>query len=335
MLNTNDKKAILVTGGCGFIGSDYLRQFVVKYPQHTFVNIDALTYAGSVMKVAEIADKENYVFVHGDIRDKELVEQLFVEYKFDVVVNFAAESHVDNSISNPGIFLDTNIMGTHVLLEAAKKYGVERFHQISTDEVYGDLPLDQPELLFTEDTPINPSSPYSSSKASADLLCMAYYRTYKLPVTISRCSNNYGEFQDQEKLIPTILRKIKAGEQIPVYGTGENVRDWIYVGEHNLGVEAILENGKVGEVYNLGSRNEWTNLDLVKLILKLTGKDESLISFVEDRKGHDERYAIDYTKCFQELGWKSNYDRSNFEEKLLDCIQFYLDGYDKFDGKAE
>lgn len=324
MLNTDKNRVILVTGGCGFIGSDYLRQNVIKYPQHTFVNIDALTYAGSVNKVESIVNNDNYIFVHGDIRDAKLVDDLFKKYNFNIVINFAAESHVDNSIENPGIFVETNVNGTLVLLEAAKKYGVDRYHQISTDEVYGDLPLDQPELLFTEDTPINPSSPYSSSKAAADLLCMAYYRTYKMPITISRCSNNYGEYQDNEKLIPTILRKISYNEQIPVYGTGENVRDWIYVGEHNLGVNAILENGKVGEVYNLGSRNEWTNLDLVKLILKLTGKDESLISFVEDRKGHDERYAIDFTKCNEELGWKSNYDRANFEDKLTQVIDFYI-----------
>lgn len=323
MSTFGNSKAMLVTGGCGFIGSDFLRQFVVKYPDTTFVNIDALTYAGSIDKVASIADAKNYVFVHGNICDKTLVNSLFEEYKFDTVVNFAAESHVDNSIANSEIFLETNIMGTHTLLEACRVYGIERFHQIGTDEVYGDLPLDQPELLFTEETPITPSSPYSMSKAAADMLVQAYSRTHKIPCTISRCSNNYGEFQDSEKLIPTIIRKLKAGEKIPVYGTGENVRDWIYVGEHNTGVEAILLKGRVGEVYNLGSCNEWSNIDLVKLILKLTGNSEDSITYVEDRKGHDERYAIDFRKTFNEIGWKSKYDRSNFEEQLKYVISQY------------
>lgn len=324
MLNTNKSLNILVTGGCGFIGSDFLRQFVIKYSNHTWVNIDALTYAGDVKKVEVIEKEPNYVFVHGDICDEKLVNSLFEEYNFNLVINFAAESHVDNSIKNSKVFLDTNIMGTHTLLEACRIYGIERFHQISTDEVYGDLPLDQPELLFTEDTPINPSSPYSVSKAAADMLVMGYYRTHKIPVTISRCSNNYGEFQDQEKLIPTIIRNIKNDTPIPVYGEGLNVRDWIYVGEHNLGVESILLKGKIGEVYNLGSRNEWSNIELVKLILKLSNKTEDLITFVEDRKGHDERYAIDFSKCNEELGWKAEYDSDNFESKLSEVIKFYL-----------
>lgn len=324
MLNQQKKLTILVTGGCGFIGSDFIRQFVTKYPQHTWVNIDALTYAGKLENLPNIDSNENYKFIHGNICDHDLIDQLFTKYAFDIVINFAAESHVDNSISNPSIFLETNVLGTQVLLEASRKYGIKRFHQISTDEVYGDLPLDQPELLFTEDTPLNPSSPYSSSKASADLICMAYHRTFGLPITISRCSNNYGEYQDNEKFIPTIIRKLKAGDKIPVYGTGENVRDWIYVGEHNLGVEAILNNGQAGQVYNLGSNNEYSNIELVKLILKLMNKDESYISYVEDRKGHDLRYAIDFTQTFERIGWKSNYDSTNFDSKLAEVINWYL-----------
>ena len=314
---------ILVTGGCGFIGSDFLRQMVVKYPKTIFVNLDALTYAGSIEKVEAIKDMENYIFVHGNICDKNLVDNLFEKYNFDKVVHFAAESHVDNSIKNSEIFLETNIMGTHVLLEACRIYGIERFHHISTDEVYGDLPLDKPELLFTEDTPIQPSSPYSMSKAASDMLVQSYGRTHDINYTISRCSNNYGEFQDSEKLIPTVIRKIKNNQSIPIYGTGENVRDWIYVGEHNAGVEAILLDGENGQVYNLGSNNEWSNIDLVTLIIKLLGKDESLIKFVEDRKGHDERYAIDFRKTFEKIGWKSKYDRSNFSEKLKEVIDNY------------
>ncbi len=325
MLSSGKNLKILVTGGCGFIGSDFLRQFVIKYPQHIWINLDSLTYAGNLCKVKDISQEENYKFVHGDIRDSELVDSLFSKYNFDIVINFAAESHVDNSIENPKVFLETNIMGTHVLLEAVRKHGIKRYHQISTDEVYGDLPIDKPELLFTENTPLNPSSPYSSSKAAADILCISYYRTYDLPITISRCSNNYGEYQNEEKLIPTIIRSIHKNEKIPVYGTGQNIRDWIYVGEHNKGIEAILEKGKVGEVYNLGSRNEWSNLELVKLILKITDKAEKLINFVEDRKGHDERYAIDFTKCYEELDWKSNYDKSNFKKKLSDVVKWYLE----------
>lgn len=325
MLNTNDKLAILVTGGCGFIGSDFLRQFVIKYPNHHFVNLDAMTYAADPKNVKLIESNANYSFVKGSICDKELVDNLFEQYHFDIIVNFAAESHVDNSIKNPQIFLDTNVLGTFTLLEACRKYSIKRYHQISTDEVYGDLPIDRPDLLFTEDTPLNPSSPYSVSKASADMLVHSYHRTFNINTTISRCSNNYGEFQNGEKLIPTVIKKVKFDQQIPVYGKGENIRDWIYVGEHNLGVEAILNKGVAGEVYNLGSQNEWTNLDLIKLILKLSNKPESLISFVEDRLGHDERYAIDFQKCHDKLGWVSRYDRKNFESKLADVIKFYMD----------
>lgn len=316
-------KSILVTGGCGFIGSDFLRQMVKKYPETLFVNLDALTYAGDPKKVEAIADCKNYVFVHGNICDRDLVNSLFEKYNFDKVVHFAAESHVDNSIKNSQIFLETNVMGTQVLLEACRIYGINRFHYVSTDEVYGDLPIDRPDLLFSEDTALNPSSPYSVSKASGDMLTQAYGRTHKVPYSISRCSNNYGEFQDQEKLIPTVVRKIRAGEKIPVYGDGKNVRDWIYVSEHNTGVEEILLKGENGGIYNLGSNNEWSNIDLVKLIIKLMGASEDCIEFVEDRKGHDERYAIDFHNTYEKIGWKSRYDRSNFEEKLKEVIEFY------------
>lgn len=316
-------KTILVTGGCGFIGSDFLRQFVVKYPETTFVNLDALTYAGNLDKVKDIENYPNYIFVHGNICDRDLVNSLFEKYHFDKVVHFAAESHVDNSIKNSQIFIETNVMGTQVLLEACRIYGIERFHYVSTDEVYGDLPIDRPDLLFTEETPLRPSSPYSASKAAGDMLTQAYGRTHKIPYSISRCSNNYGEYQDPEKLIPTIVRKIRANEKIPVYGDGKNIRDWIYVSEHNTGVEAILLKGENGGIYNLGSNNEWANIDLVKLIIKLMDADESLIEFVEDRKGHDDRYAIDFKHTYETIGWKSRYDRSNFEEKLKEVIEFY------------
>lgn len=324
MLKSKETKTILVTGGCGFIGSDFLRQFVVKYPQHTWVNIDALTYAGKLKNVEDISDNSNYQFIHGNICDRELILSLFTKYNFDIVINFAAESHVDNSITNPEIFIETNIIGTQVLLDAAREFGVKRYHQISTDEVYGDLPLDRPDLLFTEQTPLNPSSPYSASKAASDMLCMAYYRTYQMPITISRCSNNYGEFQDQEKFIPTIINKLLNNQQIPVYGTGANIRDWIYVGEHNLGIESIINKGKSGQVYNLGSNNEYANIELVKIILEVMNKDESYISYVEDRKGHDKRYAIDFEQTYKRIGWKSKYDRTNFKEKLAVVVEWYI-----------
>ena len=275
-----------------------------------------------------VETKKNFKFVHGDITDRELVDKLFEEEKFDVVINFAAESHVDNSIKNPGIFLTTNIIGTQVLMDASRKYGVKRYHQVSTDEVYGDLPLDRPDLLFTEENPIKTSSPYSSSKAGADLLVGAYYRTYGLPVTISRCSNNYGPYQFPEKLIPVVFSKAMRDEKIPVYGTGENVRDWIHVYDHNVGVDMIVRNGRVGEVYNLGGHSERTNLTVVKTILKQLGKSEDLIEFVADRKGHDLRYAIDSTKAEKELGW----DRTHtFEEGIKETIDWYLSHQDWVD----
>ncbi len=315
----------LITGGAGFIGSNYCHYVVDKYPEDKFVCLDALTYAGNYNNIKSLEAKDNFKFVHGDITDRELVDKLFNDEKFDVVINFAAESHVDNSIKNPGIFLTTNIIGTQVLMDASLKYGVKRYHQVSTDEVYGDLPLDRPDLLFTEETPIHTSSPYSSSKAGADLLVGAYYRTFGLPVTISRCSNNYGPYQFPEKLIPVIFSKAMKDEKVPVYGTGENVRDWIHVHDHNVGVDLIVRNGKVGEVYNLGGHSERTNLTVVKTILKQLGKSEDLIEFVTDRKGHDLRYAIDSTKAEKELGWNRTY---TFEEGIKETIDWYLNNQD-------
>ena len=312
---------VLVTGGAGFIATNFMYYMVNKYPEYDFVNLDALTYAGNYNNIKDLECKPNYKFVKGDITDREFIDKLFEEEKFDWVVNFAAESHVDNSIKNPGIFLTTNILGTQVLMDASRKYGVKRYHQVSTDEVYGDLPLDRPDLLFTEETPIHTSSPYSSSKAGADLLVGAYYRTYGLPITISRCSNNYGPYQFPEKLIPVVISKALNDEPIPVYGKGENVRDWIHVIDHNIGVDLILHKGKVGEVYNLGGHSERTNLDVVKTILKQLGKPESLITYVTDRPGHDLRYAIDSTKAEKELGWDRTY---TFEKGIEETVNWYI-----------
>ena len=311
----------LITGGAGFIGSNYLHYVTDKYKDDYFVCLDKLTYAGNYNNIKDLEGKENYKFVKGDITDRSFIDKLFSDELFDVVINFAAESHVDNSIKNPEIFLTTNIIGTEVLMDASLKYNVKRYHQISTDEVYGDLPLDRPDLLFTEDTPLHTSSPYSTSKASADLLVMAYYRTYGLPVTISRCSNNYGPYQFPEKLIPLTIMKALNNEKIPVYGTGENVRDWIHVKDHNIGVDLIVREGKVGEVYNLGGHSERHNIDIVKIILKQMGKSADLITFVSDRKGHDLRYAIDSSKVEKELGWSRTY---TFEEGIKETIDWYL-----------
>jgi dTDP-glucose 4,6-dehydratase len=318
----------LVTGGAGFIGSNYLHYVVNKYPNDKFVCLDDLTYAGNYNNLLPIIGKENFKFVKGNITDEEFVNKLFKEEGFDAVINFAAESHVDNSIKNPGVFVDTNVVGTRVLLDAAKNNGMIRYHQISTDEVFGDLPLDRPDLKFTESTPINPSSPYSSSKAGADLLVSAYHRTYGLSTTISRCSNNYGAYQFPEKLIPVVISRALKNEKIPVYGNGLNVRDWIHVYDHNVGVDMIVRHGRVGEVYNLGGHSERSNLTVVKTILKQLGKSEDLIEFVEDRKGHDLRYAIDSTKAEKELGW----DRTHtFEEGIKETIDWYLNHQDWVD----
>lgn len=311
----------LVTGGAGFIGGNFLHTMVRKYPQDQWVCIDALTYAGNMETLEPILKMPNFKFVHENICNREAVFKLFEEEHFDYVINFAAESHVDRSIENPGIFLTTNIMGTQTLMDACRKYGIKRYHQVSTDEVYGDLPLDRPDLFFTEDTPIHTSSPYSASKASADLLVMAYHRTFGLPCTISRCSNNYGPYQFPEKLIPLIIQKASRNESLPVYGTGANVRDWLYVGDHNNAIDLIVRNGRDGEVYNIGGHNERTNLDVVKTILKVLGKPESLITYVKDRPGHDRRYAMDPTKLETELGWKPTY---NFETGIIPTIEWNL-----------
>ncbi len=311
----------LVTGGAGFIGSNYLHYVVNKYKEDYFVCLDALTYAGNYNNIKELETKENYKFVKGDIRDSLFIDKLFSEENFDIVINFAAESHVDNSIKNPNLFAETNILGTMNLLNASKKYNIKRYHQVSTDEVYGDLPLDRKDLLFTENTPLHTSSPYSASKASADLEVLAYARTYKLPVTISRCSNNYGPYQFPEKLIPVVISKALNNENIPVYGKGENVRDWIHVHDHNVGVDLIVRNGRPGEVYNLGGHSERTNLEVVKTILKHMGKSEDLITFVEDRPGHDLRYAINSTKVEKELNWNRTY---NFDDGIKETVNWYL-----------
>lgn len=294
---------ILVTGGAGFIGSNFVYYELDNYPNDEVICLDKLTYAGN-LKTLEVAMKNpKFKFVKGDIADRAFVDELFASEKPDVIVNFAAESHVDRSIENPEIFLQTNVIGTSVLMDACRKYGNIRYHQVSTDEVYGDLPLDRPDLFFTETTPLHTSSPYSASKASADLLVQAYYRTYKLPVTISRCSNNYGPYHFPEKLIPLMIANVLNDKKLPVYGKGENVRDWLYVEDHCSAIDLIIRKGKIGEVYNIGGHNERTNLEVVKTIIKELGKSEDLIEFVTDRPGHDRRYAIDPTKIHNELGW--------------------------------
>ena len=313
---------IIVTGGAGFIGSNFIFHMLSAHPGCRIVCLDKLTYAGNLSTLAPVMDKPNFRFVRADICDRAAVDRLFAEEKPDIVVNFAAESHVDRSIEDPGIFLQTNILGTQVLMDACRKYGVKRFHQVSTDEVYGDLPLDRPDMLFTEETPIHTSSPYSASKASADLLVMAYHRTYGLPVTVSRCSNNYGPYQFPEKLIPLMIANALNYKPLPVYGEGLNVRDWLYVEDHCRAIDLILQNGKVGEVYNIGGHNEMRNIDIVRLICRELGKPESLITHVTDRKGHDMRYAIDPTKIHTELGWLPE---MRFEDGIKKTIRWYLD----------
>ena len=313
---------ILVTGGAGFIGGNFVHYMVNKYPEDMIVNLDKLTYAGNLETCKPVEGKPNYKFVKGDIADREFIFDLFKKEKFDVVVNFAAESHVDRSIEDPEIFVKTNVMGTTTLLDACNEFGIKRYHQVSTDEVYGDLPLDRPDLFFTEETPIHTSSPYSSSKAGADLLVLAYHRTYGLPVTISRCSNNYGPYHFPEKLIPLMIANALNDKPLPVYGKGENVRDWLYVEDHCRAIDLIIHKGRVGEVYNVGGHNEMTNIDIVKIICKELGKPESLITYVADRKGHDMRYAIDPTKIHNELGWLPE---TKFADGIKKTIQWYLD----------
>ncbi len=313
---------ILVTGGAGFIGSNFIFHMMEKYPDDRIVCLDKLTYAGNLSTLASVMDRANFRFVWGDICDRETVNRLFEEEHPEIVVNFAAESHVDRSIEDPGIFLETNIMGTAVLMDACRKYGVRRFHQVSTDEVYGDLPLDRPDLLFTEQTPLHTSSPYSSSKAGADLLVMAYWRTYGLPCTISRCSNNYGPYQFPEKLIPLMIANALNDKPLPVYGEGKNVRDWLYVEDHCKAIDLIIHQGRVGEVYNIGGHNEMANIDIVRLICRELGKPESLITYVGDRKGHDLRYAIDPAKIHGELGWLPE---TRFADGIRKTIRWYLE----------
>lgn len=315
-------KNILVTGGAGFIGSNYVYYMLEKHSDYRIVCIDKLTYAGNMETLEKAMENENFRFVKADITDRAAVYKLFEEEEFTAVVNFAAESHVDRSIEEPEVFLRTNILGTQVLLDACRKYGNIRYHQVSTDEVYGDLPLDRPDLFFTEETPIHTSSPYSASKASADLLVMAYYRTYGLPVTVSRCSNNYGPYHFPEKLIPLMIINALNNKALPVYGEGLNVRDWLYVKDHCKAIDIIVEKGRIGEVYNIGGHNERTNIDVVKTVIKILGKDESLIKYVKDRPGHDLRYAIDPTKIKDELGWEPD---TAFEEGIQLTVKWYLE----------
>ena len=314
-------KSILVTGGAGFIGSNFIYYMLAKYPNYKIICVDCLTYAGNMSTLAKAMKNENFRFYKKNICDREEIYKIFETEKPDIVVNFAAESHVDRSIDNPEIFLQTNILGTQVMMDACRKYGIERYHQVSTDEVYGDLPLDRPDLFFTEETPIHTSSPYSSSKAGADLLVLAYHRTYGLPVTISRCSNNYGPYHFPEKLIPLMIANCLNDKPLPVYGEGLNVRDWLYVEDHCRAIDLIIHNGRVGEVYNVGGHNEMANIDIVKMICKALGKSESLITYVADRKGHDMRYAIDPTKIHNELGWLPE---TKFADGIKKTIDWYL-----------
>jgi len=312
---------IIVTGGAGFIGSNFIYYIANKYSNVRITCLDKLTYAGNLSTLSGVLGKSFFRFVKGDICDREFVYRLFESEKPDLVINFAAESHVDRSILKPQIFLETNIIGTSILMDACRDFGMVRFHQVSTDEVYGDLPLERKDLFFKETTPLHTSSPYSSSKAGADLLVLAYYRTYKLPVTISRCSNNYGPYQFPEKLIPLMLINALNDKPLPVYGDGLNVRDWLYVEDHCRALDLILNKGRIGEVYNVGGHNEMHNIDIVKLILKYLGKDESLISYVADRKGHDRRYAIDPSKIHSELGWLPS---TRFDVGIRQTIDWYL-----------
>lgn len=312
---------ILVTGGAGFIGGNFCHYMTEKYPEDTTLCIDKLTYAGNMETLAPIMGRPNFKFIKTDIADRAAIFKIFEDEKPDIVVNFAAETHVDRSITDPEVFLRTNIIGTGVLLDACREYSVKRYHQVSTDEVYGDLPLDRPDLFFTEETPLHTSSPYSASKASADLLVQAYTRTYHMPCTISRCSNNYGPYQFPEKLIPLMIANALNDKELPVYGKGENVRDWLYVVDHCIAIDLIIRKGTVGEVYNIGGHNEKTNLEVVKTILAQLGKPEDLITYVTDRPGHDRRYAIDPAKIHRELGWLP---ATAFEEGIKKTVDWYL-----------
>ena len=313
---------IIVTGGAGFIGGNFMHYMVNKYENDKIICVDSLTYAGNLETLEPLKNKKNYNFIKEDITNRDGIYKIFEEEKPDIIVNFAAESHVDRSVLNPDLFSKVNILGTQVLMDACRKYGIKRFHQVSTDEVYGDLPLDKPDLFFTENTPIHTSSPYSASKASADLMVMAYHRTYNLPITISRCSNNYGPYHFPEKLIPLMIIRALNNEKLPVYGEGKNVRDWLYVEDHCFAIDLIIHKGRDGEIYNVGGHNEKANIDVVKIILKELNKSDDLIEFVTDRPGHDLRYAIDPTKITNELGWKPQH---NFESGIKYTIKWYIE----------
>ena len=312
---------IIVTGGAGFIGGNFMHYMTSKYEEDKIICVDCLTYAGNLETLEPIKNRHNFKFIKEDITNRDGIYKIFEEEKPDIVVNFAAESHVDRSVEMPDLFTRVNILGTQVLMDACRKDCIKRYHQVSTDEVYGDLPLDRPDLFFTEQTPLHTSSPYSASKASADLLVLAYHRTYKLPITISRCSNNYGPYHFPEKLIPLMISRALNNEKLPVYGKGENIRDWLYVTDHCTAIDLIIRKGRDGEIYNIGGHNERTNLDVVKTILKALNKSEDLIEFVTDRPGHDLRYAIDPTKMETELGWKHEYD---FDTGIAKTIDWYL-----------
>ena len=312
---------IIVTGGAGFIGSNFVYYLLENHPEDEVVCLDCLTYAGNLSTLEEAFKNPKFSFIKADITDREKIYSIFESERPDIVVNFAAESHVDRSIDNPGLFLNTNVCGVQVLLDACRKYGVKRFHQVSTDEVYGDLPLDRPDLLFTEESKIKTSSPYSASKAAADLLVLAYHRTYKMDITLSRCSNNYGPYHFPEKLIPLIITRALANESLPVYGEGKNVRDWLYVKDHCSAIDLIVRNSRAGEVYNIGGNNERSNIDVVKTVLRILGKPESLITYVKDRPGHDLRYAINAGKIRKELGWEP---QTSFEQGIQQTVDWYL-----------
>lgn len=320
---------IIVTGGAGFIGSNFIYYMLKKHPSDRIICVDKLTYAGNLETLESAMEKKNFKFIRADIADRRAVYRIFEQEKPDIVVNFAAESHVDRSIENPEIFLQTNVIGTSVLLDACRKYGIDRYHQVSTDEVYGDLPLDRPDLFFTEETNLKTSSPYSASKAGADLLVMAYHRTYKIPTTISRCSNNYGPYHFPEKLIPLMIINALSDKKLPVYGDGKNVRDWLYVEDHARAIDTIFHRGRDGETYNIGGFNEWRNIDLIRVIIRTVdrllgrpeGASEKLITYVTDRAGHDLRYAIDSRKLKEELGWEPSLQ---FEEGIEKTVRWYL-----------
>lgn len=312
----------LITGGAGFIGTNYIRYILGKYPGDSIVCVDKLTYAGNYDNISEFMSESRFVFEGADICDRESVYEIVGRHNPDCIVNFAAESHVDRSVESPEVFFKTNILGTSVLLDAVNKFGIKRFHQISTDEVYGDLPIDRPDLKFDESSPIKPSSPYSASKASADMLCLSYFKTYGTPVTVSRCSNNLGPYQFPEKLIPLMVIRALGGETLPVYGDGKNVRDWLWVGDHCIAVDLIVRNAKIGEVYNIGGNSERSNIEVVKTILGILGKSESLIAYVKDRPGHDRRYAINSEKLQRELGWKPTED---FSEAVERTVKWYCE----------